>query len=232
MQKTVIQKNTTSFSRLISTTGLILASLILASCSGAANFANGDSQKRNEVTMIKIPFMMTFEAGSTSLSDNAVRQLDMFMMRSNVSYGDELSMDFPLNRDGGLSDENQKRLAFLTGLLKNRGLHLAAAVTPYGMSPSPNKARLLISRYVVTPPRCGDWSQPSTGNYGNMNLPDFGCSTQASLGLMVANPRDLITGATGGSTDAEKAAKSIHTYRTKKPAKSSSGASSGKAKKK
>ncbi|VAV87091.1 hypothetical protein MNBD_ALPHA02-429 [hydrothermal vent metagenome] len=232
MQKTVIQKNTKRFSRLVSTTSLILASLVLASCSGAANFSNGDSQKRNEVTMIKIPFMVAFEAGNTSLSNDAIRQLDMFIMRNNVSYGDELSMDFPLGRDGGLSDENQKRLTFLTGLLKTRGLHLAADVTPYGMSPAPDKARLLISRYLVTPPRCGDWSQPSTGNYGNMNLPDFGCSTQAALGLMVANPRDLITGTTGGAQDAEKAAKSVYNYRTKKPAKSSSSASSSKAKKK
>lgn len=212
----------------ISGSATLLACLLLANCSGVSNFANGDSQKRNEVEMIKIPFMITFDSGNSSLSDKAIQRLDQFMMKSNVSYGDELSMDFPLKRDGSLSEENRKRMTFLSGLLKKRGLHLSANVTPYGISPAVDQARLLISRYVVTPPLCGDWSQPSTGNYGNMNLPDFGCSSQANLGLMVANPRDLITGVANGVPDSEKAAKAVLTYRTKKPGK----LSSGKAKKK
>ncbi|MBL4801674.1 MAG: hypothetical protein JKY45_07240 [Emcibacter sp.] len=205
----------------------LLACLMLASCSGMANYYNSDSQKRNQVEMIKIPYMINFPSDSSDLSDTAIKKLDMFMMKSNVSYGDELSIDFPLNRDGSLSEGNQKRMTFLSGLLKKRGLHLSPDVTPYGMSPTTDQARLLISRYVVTPPLCGDWSQPSTGNYENMNLPDFGCSTQANLGLMIANPRDLITGVDNGVPDSERAAKAVHAYRTKKPAK----VSSGKAKK-
>lgn len=197
----------------------IVTCLVLASCSGAANFADGDNQKRNQVQMIKIPFMMTFEAGRTDLSDEGVTGLDNFMMRSNVSYGDELSLDFPLNRDGSLSDMSRKRLVFMAGHLKERGLRLSSDVTPYGMSPADNQARFLISRYVVTPPVCGDWSQPSMGNYANASLSELGCSNQANLGLMVANPRDLITGVTNGVPDTENSAKAVLTYRTKKPTK-------------
>ncbi|MCK5425206.1 MAG: hypothetical protein KAI89_07525 [Emcibacter sp.] len=192
-----------------------LACLMLVSCSGAANYADGDNQKRNEVQMIKIPFMVTFVAGSSELTNESIKQLDMFMMRSNVSFGDELSLDFPLNRNGSLSEISQKRMAFMSKHLKERGLHLSSEVTPYGMSPMANQARFLISRYVVTPPTCGNWSQPSTGNYGNAGLQEMGCANQANLGLMVANPRDLIVGAANGAPDTENSAKAVHTFRAK-----------------
>lgn len=193
----------------------VLTCLVLASCSGAANFADGDNQKRNEVQMVKIPYMVTFDAESANLSGDSVARLDTFLMRSDVSYGDELSMDFPLNRDGDLSEISQKRMAFMSKHLKERGLHLSSEVTPYGMSPMANQARFLISRYVVTPPTCGNWSQPSTGNYGNAGLQEMGCANQANLGLMVANPRDLIVGAANGAPDTENSAKAVHTFRAK-----------------
>jgi len=217
MRKTVIRKMKHSISNQIS----ILLCLLLASCSGAAHFSDGDTQKRNEVEMVKIPFTVTFAAESTNLSGGMIEQLDMFMMKSNVSYGDELSMDFPLQRNGELSEQNKNRLGSLTKLLKTRGLHLSPEVTPYGLSPTENQARLLISRYVVTPPRCGDWSQPSPNNYGNAPLVNIGCANQAALGLMIANPRDLITGVANNVPDAEKSAGAVQTYRTKKPAKGS-----------
>ncbi|NOZ43173.1 MAG: hypothetical protein GXP02_08440 [Alphaproteobacteria bacterium] len=191
------------------------AFLLIAGCTSASNFAGGDAQMRNKVTMIRIPFMISFEKGRAQLSGNAMRKLDNFMARSHVAYGDELSMDFPLQRNGKLSEQNRRRLIFLSELMKIRGLHLSANVTPYGISPAPDHARLLISRYIVTPPQCGDWSQPSTDNYGNAPTPNFGCANQANLGLMVANPRDLITGVKTGLPDAEKIARTIQDYRTR-----------------
>ncbi|MCF8473056.1 MAG: CpaD family pilus assembly protein [Emcibacter sp.] len=199
-----------------------LACIILASCSGQANFADGDTQKRNEVKMIRIPFMITFDQKNASLSKNAIDQLDNFMMKVNISYGDEISLDLPLQRDGKLSEENVKRMTFLSNILKERGLHLSPEVTPYGMSPAEGQARLLISRYTVIPPTCGDWSIPSNDNYGNAATANFGCANQASLGLMVANPRDLITGENNTTPYTENAAKAIYTYKTKKPTSLSS----------
>ena len=200
-----------------------LLCLILIGCSGSANFIDGDNQKRNEVAMIRIPLMVSFESGSATLSAEGIARLDMFMMGSNVSYGDELSMDFPLTREGALSGMNRQRMAFMSEHLKKNGLHLSPDVTPYGARPATNKARFLISRYVVTPPTCGDWSQPSTGNYGNASLPDLGCSNQANLGLMVANPRDLIIGTSNNMPDTESAAKAVHVFRAKPPTKLSKG---------
>ncbi len=228
MEITMIKKIKNFISGHISILASVMISLILAGCSGATNYMDSDSHKRNEVEMVRIPFTVTFEAGSPNLSGKMTEELDIFMMKSNVSYGDELSMDFPLQRDGKLSKQNETRLASLSALLKKRGLRLSTDITPYGLSPRENQARLLISRYVVTPPRCGDWSQPSNKNYGNSSLLNLGCANQANLGLMVANPRDLIIGTNNGSPDAEKSAKAVNTYRTKKPANGTSNASKAK----
>ncbi len=205
-----------------------MAFLALAGCSGSAHFSDGDPQKRNEVAMVRIPFMLTFEADQAALSAAAIEQLDRFLVSSNVSYGDELSMDFPLERDGDLSPQNRERMAYLSDLLKKRGLHLAVAVTPFGLSPAENQARFLVSRYVVTPPQCGDWSEPSTGNYGNASLKDLGCASQAQLGLMIANPRDLVTGVSNNIPNAEQAAGAVAAAYKKK---TSGKAYSGSAKK-
>lgn len=230
MKKIPTTQNLSYFSGLVPALLSVLASLLIGGCSSLSNQAAGDAQLRNEVEMIRIPFMLSFARDRSQLSGDAIEKLDMFLMKSNAGYGDELSMDFPLQRDGKLSAQNRKRLAFLSELMKKRGLHLASEVTPYGMSPPANKARFLISRYVVTPPRCGDWSQPSTDNYGNAPTVNFGCANQANLGLMVANPRDLITGVTGGQPDATKIAKAVYNYRTKKPTKLSSSSSTRKSK--
>lgn len=210
MRKTVIKKIIHCISG--------LTFLALAGCNNAANFANGDLQTRNEVEMVRIPYMITFVTDDSKLSDESIEHMDVFMMKSNVSYGDELSLDLPLQRDGNLSEQSHKKMSYLTELLKKRGLHLSAEVTPYGLSPNKDQARLLISRYVVTPPRCGNWTA-SNDNYTNSATSGFGCANQANLGLMIANPRDLIVGETNNVPDTESAAKAVHTYRTKKPTK-------------
>lgn len=206
-----------------------LAFLIVAGCNSSANFHDGDAMKRNAVEMVRLPFMIDFAQNNSDLSASEIDRLDRFLMKSQISYGDEISMDFPLQRDGSLSEQNKKRLTSLTALMKKRGLHLSQQVTPYGMSPPADQARFLISRYVVTPPTCGDWSQTSSSLYGNTNMQNFGCTTQANLGLMIANPRDLVTGISNNTPNAEKAAKAVFTYRTKtgKPGKSGKSGKSG-----
>ena len=186
--------------------------LMTAGCAGLHESTGLENQKRNKVEMVRVPYMMTFADNNYRLATDEVRALIAFLGNSNVGYGDELSMDFPLEKDGSLSDLNKRRLSYVSEVLKQHGIIMSMEVTPYGVAPKTNQARLLVSRYVVTPPQCGDWSRTSSSNYNNAPLQDLGCSTQANLGLMVANPRDLITGSRSEYPHAEKAAKAVETY--------------------
>lgn len=194
---------------------LLGASCIFLTAGCASNMANyngAEQQTRNEVEMVRIPYSIHFESGTTAMSNEEVGKLNYFLRTASISYGDEFSMDFPLDRNGDVSDLDQERLAYVSNMLKDSGLNMSGKVTPYGMEPTSDTGRLLISRYVVTPPECGDWSQRSNPNYENAPLTNLGCASQANLGLMVANPRDLIIGAKGAAPNAERTAAAVQRY--------------------
>ena len=190
--------------------------MLTAGCaSNMANFTGVESQNRNIVKMVRIPYNIRFGDGVVEMNNDETAKLNNFLMTTNVSYGDEFSMDFPLDRNGNLTDLDKGRVTYVSNLLKESGLYLSAKITPYGMEPSEGFGRLLISKYVVTPPNCGDWTQRPNPNYGNASISNIGCASQANLGLMVANPRDLIIGATGAPPNAERTAGAVQRYQTR-----------------
>ena len=82
---------------------------------------------------------------------------------------------------------------------------VAAALLPYGIVPSPaplpgappDAAVIRRERYVVTLPPCPDWSKPAAGagDFTNTASSNFGCADAVNLGLMVAQPADLVDAA-------------------------------------
>lgn len=197
------------------TIGLSCLMITTGCASHMAQHSGVEQKTRNEVEMVRIPFNLQFNDGQSELSGREIARLNNFLNTANIGYGDELSMDFPLDRNGDLSQIDQQRFKNISDLLKNSGLHLAGTITPYGMEPSANSGRLLVSKYVVTPPECGDWSQNPYPNHQNAPISNFGCANQANLGLMVANPKDLVTGATGAPTNAERTARAVEKYQSK-----------------
>lgn len=191
--------------------GLTCVFLVSGCGNNMANYTGVEPQNRNEVEMVRIPFSVNFEEGSTSLSKMEISRLNYFLASSNITYGNEFSMDFPLDRNGNLSEIDTKRLSYMSNLLKDSGIYMSEAVTPYGMEPRANTGRLIVSKYVVTIPECG-WSQPSYPNYENAPTSNLGCASQANLGLMIANPKDLLTGQSDGKTNAERAAFAVERY--------------------
>ncbi|MBS0272576.1 MAG: hypothetical protein JSR85_08040 [Proteobacteria bacterium] len=75
---------------------------------------------------------------------------------------------------------------------------------------------VVIERYLVIPPACGDFSQPIGDARQAQVYSNYGCSDMANLGMMVANPRDLIKGRTLGSSDGTVIAAGVDRYRKDK----------------
>ncbi len=78
------------------------------------------------------------------------------------------------------------------------------------------RVELVLERYLVTLPACPDWSRESGTDFANLPHSNFGCATQSNLGLMVAEPRDLVRGRTLGPADGIQQAEGIVRYRTGK----------------
>ena len=198
------------FKNKVLTVSIISSLSLLSACSNAVAPASIGINHRTKVQMIRLPYMIDFKENIAQISKNEKTSLQHFLLINKVGYGDELSMDFALLADGELSRINQKRIEYIAQFFKSNGLVFSTQVTPYGDTPKKNQARLLVSRYVATPPTCGDHSEASSTD----SLPNIGCTTQAHLGLMIANPRDLISPAQPSSSDTDSAVKAVKTYKT------------------
>jgi pilus assembly protein CpaD len=76
------------------------------------------------------------------------------------------------------------------------------------------RVELILERHLVTLPACPDWSRQSGTDFSNQPHSNFGCATQTNLGLMVAEPKDLVRGRTLAPADGVHQAEGIVRYRT------------------
>ncbi len=76
---------------------------------------------------------------------------------------------------------------------------------------------LSYQRYEVALPQCGDWSSAPSFNPYNDVSSNFGCANQRNLGLMVADPADLVHMRSMDPTDAQNSGRVIQKYRAGQP---------------
>jgi pilus assembly protein CpaD len=81
-----------------------------------------------------------------------------------------------------------------------------------GENISANRAILDIGRYTVTLPPCPNWSSPPQAEYTNAHDSNWGCAAATNLGLMVAQPADLVSGRPLGRADAGPATIAVNRY--------------------
>ncbi len=60
---------------------------------------------------------------------------------------------------------------------------------------------------------CGDWSKESTHDYWNIDYSNHGCAVQHNIGLMIADPADLVTMRTMDYRDTVRSDGVIQAYR-------------------
>lgn len=105
------------------------------------------------------------------------------------------------------------RKLLLGDYLSSRGIAIKSRRSDFGMRiPDSDAVSIVVRRYVVTLPACPDWSGELT-TYNNVPTSNWGCATSTNLGLMVAEPEDLVRGRNPGLADGEAAARSIDLYR-------------------
>jgi pilus assembly protein CpaD len=85
----------------------------------------------------------------------------------------------------------------------------------YTEAEAPKQLRV-DGRNMVTLPPCPNWSQYPASDFTNMKTSNFGCATATNLGLMVANPADLVAGRELARADATPAVSGVSRYLTDK----------------
>lgn len=192
----------------------ILVGAIAAVMLGAAGCAPQTSQwseveapKENKISLVRFSHTVQFRANEERMSAPEAGRLASFMRDQNIGYGDQILL---LPGDSALAQRRQEAVAsaFVRG-----GLRVIRDVRIEGVALQPNEVRVVVGRYVVTPPPCPNWSKRGDEDFGNTPSSHFGCTTATNLGLMVANPGDLLMGQPTSPADGELAASRVESYR-------------------
>jgi len=80
-----------------------------------------------------------------------------------------------------------------------------------------NTVTLSYERFNVTVPTCGDWSSPTGHDYSNNVHSNFGCANQRMMGLMVADPADLVRMRDAQPTDTQVMNRVVQRHRKGEP---------------
>jgi pilus assembly protein CpaD len=144
-----------------------------------------------------------------SLPSSEAGRLDGWFQSLQLGYGDNIYVD---GADAYEARSDVARVASRYGMLVSNGAPVTSGAV------APGTVRVVVSRTRASVPNCPNWSVPSQPNLENASMSNFGCSVNANLAAMVANPEDLVHGREGsGVNDALTATKAVETYRKAEP---------------
>jgi len=195
------------------TTLLAALAVIFAGCAQTVtDWTPAASTNDLQVKWVTHEHSISFNNQANLMTNQASRSLDRFLNEIDLRPSDRLFVDVgpqtgEVVNDSRVGTINQQLHHYIPG----------AQVQPInGEKGTSNKISLIVGRYVVLPPNCPDLSRPTTTNPGNLPDSNFGCSTQRNLGLMLADPGDLLRGRTLGPGDGEALSGGIRRYRAGK----------------
>ncbi len=175
----------------ISHTAPLLLAIALGACEASPVTQRQFVQepKRNELIWVAEDHLARFGPGISSLSPAEQQRLGTFLRQISASPQDSFVID-----PGGTDVAALERAASVSEVLRQALPTVGTAIRSSSDAPGTDQVRVTVGRYVVITPECGDWSKPSGTDIFNRPSSNFGCATTANLGLMVANPSDLVRG--------------------------------------
>jgi len=192
------------------TTLLAVLAIIVAGCAQTvADWTPAATPNEMEVQWVTHEHSIGFNSPANLLTNQESRSLDRFLGEIDLRPSDRLFVDVGPKSGDVVNDTR-------VGVINEQLRHYvpnAQALVITGEKGTDSSIRLIVGRYVVLPPNCPNLSKPSNTNPGNFNDSNFGCSTQRNLGLMLANPGDLLRGRTLGPADGEALSRGIRAYR-------------------
>jgi pilus assembly protein CpaD len=212
---------------------LLAAAMLVTGCTpDAARWTPVEAPKQNKVEFVAMPHQVRFAPNAAVPANGEEKALADFLGGIERNYGDQITIDAGPHSGNAAADAlTAKRIDTVAAMLRKLGVRAQVASRP---SVDGALARdgvvVTVGRYVVTGPNCPDRSKPESDDYTNTTQSNYGCATVTNLGLMVANPGDLLMGNTPGPADGDYMAKGVQNYRagtTAKTLKSELGAGAG-----
>ena len=192
-------------------TGLIFVAALTACDPPPPSPATGAAQHAPTLDRQVRDHTVAFAGTESSLNVAARRRLDGFLRAHRVRGRDTLRVAAALTTPPDLGA--QRRDAVLRTLRRLGYRPRAAEGSGGGVSRPEKGVRVRLEQYVVDLPDCPDTTRTRINDLHNLPASDFGCSTHRNLGLMVAEPRDLLRGRTLSPGDGARQARGVRDYR-------------------
>src|SRR5215469_4766993 len=179
-------------------------SLGLAAC--VTDYSKSEAPNNLRVDGSESRIDLAFAPGSARLSATEAARLDRLVATGVIRPADRVTIAV-----AGPPTLAERRAAVLSSALLAYGI--VADTLPVEAAPA-NRAVIGVGRYTVTLPPCPNWSSPPTAEYTNAHNSNWGCAAATNLGLMVANPADLVSGRTLAPADGQPAVNAVQRYMT------------------
>ncbi|WP_379554494.1 CpaD family pilus assembly protein [Erythrobacter sp. W53] len=184
--------------------------LTLTACGGSGSTLNRTLYSVNQPVVERSTMTLDLATNAGGMSVNEQQRLDGWFETMELGYGDRVSLDDPA--------KNPATRDVVAGLASRYGVLVADGSPVTEQFIQPGQARVIIIRSTASVPGCPDWSENSDLNFSNKTHSNYGCSTNANLAAMIANPEDLIEGQDGSDeTTVTTSTKAIEAFRNQAP---------------
>lgn len=166
--------------------------------------------KDNMVEVVTLRHVIAFSGSEPGLGPSGRQSLDEFIRSNGINPMDQIVIQGGADAGSRLT---MSRVNAIQSEFAQRGLVASeATAAPGAGGPASNEVAVFITRAVVIPPDC---SVPQPEPTLRPEQP-WGCSVNAALGMMVADPLDLVEGRELGPANADQSSGAYRRYRDDK----------------
>jgi len=188
----------------------LLALVALAGCvsDDERQLADVDYRARYPIGVTSEVVEVVFPGGSPSLQAADAALLDQFV----ATYLDRGQKPIVILLGGSGAAKREFAVALQEAAIDHG---LARSEVIVGVDPVQPEEIVTASfvSYTAVVPECGYWLEDSAQNFENANSLNFGCATQHNLGMMLADPSDLVAPSPFDPRDGPRTAMVIDLYR-------------------
>jgi pilus assembly protein CpaD len=193
--------------RLASGAAALSLGLMLAGCGGMPTNRSMNSVHQPVVEKVNYSLDVGTDGGGLAYGEQS--RLSGWFEAMGVKYGDRVFVEDP--------GANPSTRSAVEAVASRFGILLSEGTPATDSYVAQGKARIVLVRSKATVPGCPNWSSNSDFNPNNGLSGNYGCATNSNIAAMVANPEDLLHGATNDTGVSVRSAKAIEAYRTAAP---------------
>lgn len=188
--------------------GLALSlGLALSACGGIPT--NRSMNSVHQPVVEKVNYTLDVGTSDDGLAYGEQARLAGWFNAMGARYGDRIYVEDP--------GANPSTRSAVEAVASRFGLLLSEGSPATEGYLDKNRVRIVLARSKASVPGCPDWSTNNDFNPGNGLSGNYGCATNSNLAAMVANPEDLVHGATAEGDVSARSAKAIGAWRDATP---------------